>query len=142
LQDRLKKACGAKAGRIVFLERMEEKKYLNLLVHAQVILDTLYYTGGANTAFDAFATGTPYVTLPSEFHRGRFGLAAYRQIGVEDAIATDVSDYIEKAVKIANDATYRNDLSQRIRDNAHKVFEDLEAVKELEDFFEDTRHRT
>jgi protein O-GlcNAc transferase len=137
LQARLKKACGANADRIVFLERMEEQKYLNLAALAEVILDTLYYTGGANTAFDAFATGTPYVTLPSEYHRGRFGLAAYRQIGVEEAIATDVSDYIEKAVKIANDANYRNDLSQRIKANADKVFEDIEAVRELEDFFGD-----
>ncbi|MEM9888354.1 MAG: tetratricopeptide repeat protein [Bacteroidota bacterium] len=121
--------------RIHFLERLSAERYLNLVAKADVILDTLYYTGGANTAYDAIAAGTPYVTLPSELHRSRFGAAAYQQIGVTDAIAENETDYVEKAVKIANDKAYRTELSQRILDHAHKVFEDREAVRELEAFF-------
>ncbi|MEN0050488.1 MAG: tetratricopeptide repeat protein, partial [Bacteroidota bacterium] len=126
--------------RIHFLERLSAERYLNLVAKADVILDTLYYTGGANTAFDAIAAGTPYVTLPSELHRSRFGTAAYRQIGVTDAIAKNEVDYVEKAVKIANDEVYRAALSEQILVNAHKVFEDGEAVRELEDFFQSCSH--
>jgi predicted O-linked N-acetylglucosamine transferase (SPINDLY family) len=135
LQARLRKICGSNFDRIVFLERMSEERYLNLVAKVHVILDTLYYTGGANTAYDAIAAGTPYITLPWDFHRGRYGAAAYQQIGVEEAIATDLGDYVTKAIRIANEATYRETLSQKILSNAHKVFEDVEAVRELEQFF-------
>jgi len=121
--------------RIHFLPRMSAERYLNLVAKANVILDTLYYTGGANTAYDAIAAGTPYVTLPSDLHRSRFGAAVYQQIGVTDTIAKNEEDYVEKAVKIANDEVYRAELSQRILANAHLVFEDMEAVRELEAFF-------
>ena len=135
LQERLTEHCGKNSERIYFLNRMPPERYLNLIALANVVLDTLYYTGGANTAYDAFAAGTPYVTLPWTFHRGRFGAAAYRQIGVLDLIATDKADYVDKAIQVANDAELRNNISQRILANAHKVFEDSEALKELEDFF-------
>jgi protein O-GlcNAc transferase len=135
LHNRLIKTVGAAANRLHFVERMDESRYLNLLALADVILDTVHYTGGANTAYDAFAAATPYVTLPTAFHRGRYGLAAYQQIGIEDGIATDAADYVEKAVRIANDTAYRQNLSDRIKANSYKVFEDMEAVRELEAFF-------
>lgn len=138
LQDRLTNTCGQHTARIHFLDRMPAERYLNLVAVVDVILDTLYYTGGANTAYDAIAAGTPFVTLPWNYHRGRFGAAAYRQIGVEVAIATDTADYVAKAVHIANDKIYRKALSDRISANAHLVFQDIEAVQELEFFF--TQH--
>ena len=141
LHKRLQQTLGTSATRLHFVERMDESHYLNLVALTDVILDTVHYTGGANTAYDAFAAATPYVTLPTAFHRGRYGLAAYRQIGVEDGIATDTADYVEKAVRIANNKAYRQDLSDRIKANAHKVFEDLEVVRELEAFFTDKCHR-
>jgi predicted O-linked N-acetylglucosamine transferase (SPINDLY family) len=118
------------------LSRCYPTRYLNLVAKADVILDTLYYTGGANTAYDAIAVGTPYVTLPFELHRSRFGAAAYRQIGVTDVITEKETDYVEKAIQIANDQTYRQQLKKRILANAHLVFEDMKAVRELEYFFE------
>jgi predicted O-linked N-acetylglucosamine transferase (SPINDLY family) len=46
------------------------------------------------------------------------------------------TDYVEKAIQIANDQTYRQQLKKRILANAHLVFEDMKAVRELEYFFE------
>lgn len=135
LRKRLTRTCGDYADRLHFLSRMSAEKYLSLLSIVDIILDTFYYTGGANTAYDAFAAGTPYVTLPWTFHRGRFGAAAYRQIGVEDLIASDVADYVNKAIRTANDPDFRAGVSQKIRMHAHRVFEDTEAVRELENFF-------
>ncbi|MFK7904781.1 MAG: tetratricopeptide repeat protein [Chitinophagales bacterium] len=136
LQQRLQRNIPQHYHRIRFLKRMPAKDYLDFLQLSDVLLDTLHYTGGANTSYDAFAVGTPYVTLPTEYHRGRYGLAAYQQIGVTDAIAKDKADYIRLAVRIANDAHWREELSAKIRVNKQEVFEDKEAVRELEGFFE------
>ena len=135
LAQRLQKTCSNFFDRIHFLKRMPETKYLNLVAIADVVLDTLHYTGGANTAYDAFATGTPYVTLPTEFHRGRFGMAAYLQLGVTDLIAESKADYVEKAIQVANDKSYRADLKRQILEKSTAIFEDKQAVEELEDFF-------
>ena len=58
--------------RVRFMPVLPKDEYLNLIALSDVILDTLYYTGGANTTYDAFAAGTPVVTLPGKFHRGRY----------------------------------------------------------------------
>ena len=101
-----------------------------------MILDTLYYTGGANTTYDAFAMGTPVVTLPTSFHRGRYTRAAYEQIGVMDCIAQSQEDYIKKALAMGTDIEYRKDISGKIKEACGEVFEDRLAVAELESFLE------
>ncbi len=136
LHQRLQRNIPEAKERILFLERMPESDYLSLLQLVSVLLDTLHYTGGANTCYDAFGVGTPYVTLPSEYHRGRYGFAAYQQIGVLDAVAKDEADYVRLAVEIANHSDLRKNIAEKIVANRHKVFEDMEAVRELEAFFE------
>ena len=135
LRDRFKQTMPKHHQRIRCLSRMSEPDYLNLVAVVDVILDTLHYTGGANTAYDAVAAGTPYVTLPTGFHRGRFGAAVYQQMGLSDLIASSPEDYVEKAVRLATDADHRARTSERIVARQDTVFEDGAAVWELRNFF-------
>ncbi len=121
--------------RIIFMPRMEAVEYLSLVKISDVILDTTYYTGGANTNYDAFACGTPVVTLPDNFHRGRYTTGTYHKLGILDCIATDIDSYVDIAFKIANDKLYREDLSKRILEKSKILFEDINAVIELENCF-------
>ncbi len=136
LQQRLQRAMPDIIDRVHFLPRMDEVEYLNLISLVEVILDTLHYTGGANTTYDAFAAGTPIVTLPTEFHRGRYTTAAYRQIGVMDCVADTPEQYIEKALALGTDPAYRAEISAKITKACPILFEDMTAVNELADFFE------
>ena len=122
--------------RIQFLPHMAEADYLNVLALADVALDTLHYGGGANTTYDAFAAGTPVVTLPTPFQRGRYAYAAYQQIGVYDAIAGSPEAYVAIALRLGTDRAARADLSARISAACPPLFEDGAAVTELADFFD------
>ncbi len=124
------------AGRIRFLPRRGEADYLNLLAVADVALDTLHYGGGANTTYDALAVGTPIVTLPGRFHRGRWAYAACRRIGVMDGIAASAEDYVAIALRLAGEPDYRRDVSVRITAACPVLFEDMDAVEELAGFCE------
>jgi len=124
------------ADRIRFLRRMGEADYLDLLAAADVALDTLHYGGGANTTYDALAAGTPIVTLPGRFHRGRWAYAAYQRIGVTDAIAGSVEEYVAIALRLAAEPEARRELGARITDACPVLFEDRRAVDELAAFFE------
>jgi protein O-GlcNAc transferase len=59
--------------RVIFLPRMDHNAYLQVNRSCDVMLDTLYWSGG-NTSLDALACGLPMVTLPGEFMRGRQSL--------------------------------------------------------------------
>jgi predicted O-linked N-acetylglucosamine transferase (SPINDLY family) len=104
-------------------------------VASDVILDTTRYGGGANTIYDAFAAGTPVVTLPTRFHRGRYALAAYRQIGLEGAVATDGDDFVARAVGFATEPDRRAAFVKDLAERSPALLEDQRAVDDLADWF-------
>ena len=123
--------------RITFLPRLSEADYLSLTVQADVILDTLHYGGGANTIYDAMAAGTPVVTLPTPFQRGRWACAVYERLGIEGGVANDPAGYIQTALHLANDKNSRQLISQAIKSQSPLLFHDLQPVQELADFLEE-----
>ncbi len=136
LRRRFRREIPSVADRISFLPRLPEKDYLNVVMLADGILDTLHYTGGANTTYDAFAAGTPIVTLPMRYHRGRYTAAAYEQMGFTDLIAGSAEEYVRLALELGNHPAFRTEMRSKILENAPVLFEDDEAVDELAEFFE------
>ncbi len=126
--------------RIVFVPRMREGDYLNLIALADVMLDTVHFNG-MNTSLEALAVGTPVVTLPTAFQRGRHTQAMYNKMGLDDFIASDADAYVDQAVRLANDADYRCAASSRILANNAVLFEDAEVVREFERFFLEVTRR-
>ena len=122
--------------RIKVLPRQQSDDYLELIRLSDVILDTVHYTGGANTNYDCFEVGTPVVTLAGEFHKSRYTATAYRQMGFTDLIADTEEAYVGLAIKLATDPKFRENAVHKIAANRYKVLEDMEAVKELEDFID------
>ena len=136
LRKRFEREIPSVARRIQFLPRMPETDYLNVVQLADVILDTLHYCGGANTTYDAFAAGTPVVTLPMRYHRGRYTAAAYRQMGFTDLVASTAREYVHSALELGTDRKMRDEVSRHIRAGSAALFEDDLAVDELARFFE------
>lgn len=112
LLERLKKA-GVPADRVLFVPRQSRDGFLELLASMDVMLDPLHYSGG-NTSLEAFALGTPIVTWPGAFMRGRHTAGFYQLMGVTDCIARDDADYAEKAVRLGTDPIWRNEVRGRI----------------------------
>jgi protein O-GlcNAc transferase len=121
--------------RIYFLPRMGRDDYLSLLLQGDVILDMPHYSG-VNTMYDAFAAGKPVVTLPTRYLRGRFTAAAYRTMGMDDCIAATPAAYVDLALQLGTDPSYRATISRRISEAGPVLFENVAAVTELTDFFD------
>jgi len=121
--------------RIRVLPRMDRETYLNVLSLADVVLDTLHYGGGANTVLDACGVGTPIVTLPGAFQRGRWTQAVYRQLGIGETIAGGLPEYVEWALSIGGTPDLRESLKRRIVENCESLYESRAAVIEHEEFF-------
>jgi predicted O-linked N-acetylglucosamine transferase (SPINDLY family) len=121
------------ADRIVFVPRLQQAEFLNLLNVVDVLLDPFPY-GGCTSTLEAFSFGVPVVTLPTELLRGRFTQAFYRRLGVESCIARDKADYVEIALQLGMDKAFRENVRQQILAGQPRLFEDDSAVRDWEQF--------
>jgi predicted O-linked N-acetylglucosamine transferase (SPINDLY family) len=134
VRARLARAMPEVVHRALFLPFMAFERFMQLLVIADVVLDTLHFNG-MNSSLQALAAGVPVVTLPGRLQRGRHTQAMYRKMGIDDCIATDEDSYVDIAARIANDRGYAQDLRRRILGRNHVLFEDPRVIEEFERFF-------
>ncbi|MBL1211283.1 hypothetical protein, partial [Geminocystis sp. GBBB08] len=52
-----------------------------------------------------------------------------------ETIASSEEEYIEIAVRLGNDSSYREEIREKIKANHHRVYDDLECIKALEEFY-------
>jgi protein O-GlcNAc transferase len=121
--------------RVRFFPSLPGPEYLSLLACADVALDTPHYSG-ANTSYDAFAAGTPVVTLPDIFQRGRYTAALYDTMGVRAGIARSAAGYVDIALALGTDRAYRAEISAQIVAARGVLFDDLTIVGELAELFQ------
>lgn len=109
--------------RVIFMPWLKLEVLFSVLKTADAVLDTIYF-GGGTTAQYAFGLGIPIVTMPWNYARGRCVYSYYVVMGLENApIANDANNYVELAVKLANDEEYAAALSAQILERNHLMFE-------------------
>jgi predicted O-linked N-acetylglucosamine transferase (SPINDLY family) len=133
LARRFRRTIPAEAARIEFLPRMSQDDFLHLQARATVLLDTLRF-GGGSTSYEAFAFGTPIVTGAGRLLRDRITAACYRQMGMTECIAESEEEYVRIALRLGTDTAWRREMRGRIRERTHLLYEDAEAVRQLEAF--------
>ena len=135
LMARLRRALGPEARRVGVVARQERAGYLRLVSCADVLLDTLHYGSGANTVADAVACGTPLVTVPGPFHRGRWVAGVLTRAGLTELVAASTDEYVTAAIRLANDEPFRRSVSERLRAFGAEWFDDPQPAEELETFW-------
>lgn len=113
---------------------LDFSSYINLIAISDVMLDTIHYSGG-NTSHEALAVGIPIVTMPTQFLRGRLTLSRYKKMGLMDCVATTPKEYVDLAVTLGTNETYRNQIKANILAHNHLLYEDKEIIQQLEAFF-------
>ena len=136
VRERIDAALGAEAARVQFLDRMPADRFYQVLTAADVVLDPFHF-GGCNTSCEALAFGKPIVTLPARFLRGRYTYACYREMQIEDCIASSPEDYARIAIALGNQRDRREALSARIRERSDVLFERNDAALALADAISD-----
>lgn len=118
----------APTGQLKFLPRVDGSLFRRVLASADVVVDTLHWSGG-NTSLDAIAAGTPLVTLPGRFMRGRQSAAMAALMDLPELVATSAADYLERAVAIASDRERNRELRARIAERRGALFNRPEPVE-------------
>lgn len=121
--------------RIIFHEWVDDADdFMRINAASGVVLDPFHFGIGSTGAF-TFSVGTPLVTMPGEFMRGRVGLLYCKMLDTLECVATSPEDYAQKAVTIANDPTLRQRIKDKILKNNDVIFENhVAAAEELATF--------
>jgi len=134
IKKRLAKRCRKDFDRIHFRNTASHSDFLSLLARSDVILETFPF-GGGNTALMALAAGSPVVTMPTQFLRGRFCYGYYKRMDMTDCIANSPQDYVRIATRIGMDPDYRQTLRKKILSRNGVLFGNTEGVEEHYQFF-------
>ena len=135
LSDRFARTMPEVMDRIHFHPRVPREEFLSVVNLADVILDTIHFNGGY-TSLLCLGCGVPIVTMAGQLMRGRMTQALYMQIDLHECIVEDEQSYVDLAVALATDKFRNSKLRRKIKDRSHSLFEDMNAVHELERFFE------
>lgn len=134
LLERFHRTIPSVVSRVRFVPKLPRQDFLRLLTTADVMIDPIHF-GGGNTSYEAFAFGVPIVTWPSPYLRCRLTYAMYKQMGFLELVAYNAEEYVEKAVRVANDADYRAYLRDIILQRCDVLYDDQAVLRELEEQF-------
>ena len=102
---RIKKSLKEKSilDSVIFHTSFDNKKdHLNLYKKIDIALDTFPYNG-VTTSFEAIWMGVPVLTMAGYNFNSRCGESINKNLGMEQLIAKDEDDYIQKAVDLSSD---------------------------------------
>jgi CRISPR-associated protein Csy1 len=114
-------------GQLKFLPRMAAADFRRFLAACDVVLDTVRWSGG-NTSIDAFAAGTPVVTLPGRFMRARQTAGMLELMQLKELIASNADEYVRHAVEVASDKSLNAGLRNAIAERRGVLFDRPEPV--------------
>jgi predicted O-linked N-acetylglucosamine transferase (SPINDLY family) len=108
-------AAGIDPARLVFQPKLAHDAYLALYRHVDLFLDTWPY-GAHTTGSDALWAGAPLLTLPGETFASRVGYSLLSTLSLPELVATDVEDYVARALRIAGPPGEAGRLRARLRE--------------------------
>lgn len=131
--------AGCDLRRMTFLDAQPHHRLLALYRDATVVLDS-YPAGGDTTTREVIEMGKPLVTLPARLLGGRWSLGYLSNIGLREStkkelIATNTEEYINLAVKLANDDALREAMQADLKKCAPNLFRRKEAVAAWQEMF-------
>lgn len=127
LRFRLHQRLGALIDRVVFLPTLKQADAHGLLLSVDCCLDS-FPLCGMSSSFDAAMLGVPMVTLPAEMPFGKWTATIYQHIGVSGLTATSEEDYLQIALRLANDPAWRQARGAELRQKAGLFVESAASV--------------
>lgn len=115
------------------LPRLDQMQYHAMNSVADVFLDTMAWSAN-NSTFEALACNLPVVTLPGRLMRQRHCSGILTMLGLSETIASSLEEYLDIAVRLGRDSSWRREISDKIAANKSRLYHDRECITALEDF--------
>jgi predicted O-linked N-acetylglucosamine transferase (SPINDLY family) len=116
----------------VFLPRLAPDRFVAAIGQCDVVLDSIGWSG-CNSILESLVHNLPIVTLAGEMMRGRHTAAILEMMGIRDATARTMDEYVSMAGSLGRSAAKRAELSARIGHQKHRIYRDRDCVGALGD---------
>jgi predicted O-linked N-acetylglucosamine transferase (SPINDLY family) len=133
LHIRWRNRMGRRCERIRFLNTLERSDAHTLLHAVDCTIDS-YPIGGMSSSFDGSILGIPTATFPADVPFGRWLSSIYSHIGVTGLTAHSAGEYVELAVRLAQDKAWRRQKSAEIRSKSRIFVESRASAAEVQQF--------
>ena len=109
------KKNGIEENKIIFMERLKSnEEHLKLYNKIDISLDTFPFCG-ATTTFESLWMGVPTITLSGKIFNSKFGVSINENLNLNNFIAKDKSDYIEKTNLVSSDLNNLTKIRKSLR---------------------------
>ena len=99
--------------RIIFCDKVPISEHLVRIKHADLFLDTFPYNAHTSCS-DSIWTGLPILTLEGESFQSRVASSLLKTTGLNELITKNGKEYVDKAVYIAKNKEYLNQLKNKL----------------------------
>ena len=121
---------------VVFVPNQSRQGFSALMKSADLLLDTIGFSG-FNTAMHAIGCGLPVITREGKFMRTRHASAILRKLEIEELITKTETEYIDLVERLVLDREFLHNIKCKIKDKENYLYRNENAIRALEDFFED-----
>jgi predicted O-linked N-acetylglucosamine transferase (SPINDLY family) len=131
---RITAAAGIPPERLILLPQgRDDPQNQSRYALVDLVLDTMPF-GGVNGTLEALDMGVPVVTLVGKRHGERTTYSILANLGVTSTVAQTGREYVDLAVRLADDSTFRDSVRRAIAAGiAHSPLTDMPAhTKHLE----------
>jgi len=119
----------------LFLRRLSQPEFSAAARLCDIVLDSIGWSG-ANSTMESLPHSLPVVTMPASMMRGRHAPAILTMIGVTETIAATLDDYVDIAIRLALEQDWRAAIRQKMRENSHRAYRDMDCIGALEEFMD------
>jgi protein O-GlcNAc transferase len=134
--ERAFKAVGLDAAdHCVFLPRLAPERFAPAIGQCDVVLDSIGWSG-CNSILESLVHNLPIVTFAGEMMRGRHTAAILKMMDLGETTAHTIDQYVSIGAILGGSSARRAELSARIADSKHRVYQDRECITALEVFLD------
>jgi len=119
---------GVRLDQLFFQPSLKRDDLLNKYNLLDIALDTFPYSGGT-TSLESYWMGVPVLTKKGDYFISKSTESINKNIGLNDWIANDESDYINKAVNFSNNLNFLQSVKNYLLENRETF-----AIFDSEDF--------
>lgn len=94
-------AIGGDPSRLMVVDALAPEEQADRAASCDLMLDAFRYQGGATT-LDAVASGLPVLCRAGQTPPSRLGVSVNLALGLEELVVADTTEYVERAVWLAN----------------------------------------
>lgn len=123
---------------------LEYKDYMKLIEAGDLLIDSFPF-GGFNTITDALYLRKPVIALRGSQAYNNFAASLLKKTGIEELIAYNENEYLEKMIEMINNSDYFSSVLQKLNKiNLDKIFKSGEEkyFRKAIDFLADNKFGT